>query len=87
MENQRQMLANAALERTAALQTELYRTLRGRPVTPENILLAAHSYDVDYRPLSTYTYQSIRYLHILGANPPENFTPAPPDRPSFSPWV
>ena len=59
----------------------------GRPVTPENILLAAHSYDVDYRPLSTYTYQSIRYLHILGANPPENFTPAPPDQPSFSPWV
>ena len=56
----------------------------GRPATPETILLAAHSYDADYRPLSTYTYRSIRCLHILGANPPENFNPTPPDRPSFS---
>ena len=43
----------------------------GSPVTPENILLAAHSYDADYRPLSTYKYQQIRYLHILGAYPPK----------------
>lgn len=41
----------------------------GSPATPENVLLAAHSYDADYRPLSTYQYQDIRYLHILGANP------------------
>ncbi len=43
----------------------------GSPATPENVLLAAHSYDADYRPLSTYKYQQIRYLHILGAYPPE----------------
>lgn len=43
----------------------------GSPATPENTLLAAHSYDADYRPLSTYTYQDIRYLHILGVHPPE----------------
>ena len=38
----------------------------GTPVTPENILLAAHSYDADYRPLSTYDYKDIRCLHITG---------------------
>lgn len=42
----------------------------GDPITPENILLAAHSYDAYKRPLSTYVYQQIRYLHILGAHPP-----------------
>lgn len=43
----------------------------GTPATPKNILLAAHSYDADFRPLDTYTYQQIRCLHILGANPSE----------------
>ena len=38
----------------------------GNPVTPDNVLIAAHSYDADYRPLSTYEYQKIRYLHIVG---------------------
>jgi len=40
------------------------------PVSPESILVAAHSIDVDYRPLSTYDYQQIRYLHILGSTIP-----------------
>lgn len=39
------------------------------PPTLENTLIAAHSYDADYRPLSTYTFQEIRFLHILGAYP------------------
>ena len=38
----------------------------GRPVTPENVLVAAHSYDANNRPLSTYAYQEARYLHIAG---------------------
>jgi len=38
----------------------------GWPITPENVLLAAHSYDADNRPLATYDYQNIRYIHILG---------------------
>jgi hypothetical protein len=38
----------------------------GRPATPETVLLAAHSYDADNRPLSTYEYQKARYLHITG---------------------
>lgn len=57
----------------------------GNPPTPENILLAAHSYDADNRPLSTYFYQQIRYLHVLGAHPLEKVTPpAPPAAPPFS---
>jgi len=36
------------------------------PFAPENILLAAHSYDADNRPLSTYEYQMFRVIHILG---------------------
>ena len=31
------------------------------------ILVAAHSQDSDYRPLSTYTFQELRFIHILGA--------------------
>lgn len=33
---------------------------------PEGILLAAHSYDADWRPLSTYEYEIYRVLHITG---------------------
>ena len=33
--------------------------------TPETILLAAHSKDSYMRPLSTYNYAKVRYLHIL----------------------
>ena len=36
------------------------------PITPDNILVAAHSYDADYRPLSTYNYEKSRFLHIIG---------------------
>ena len=37
--------------------------------TGQEILVAAHSEDSDYRPLSTYIYKTARYLHILGVNP------------------
>ena len=39
----------------------------GKRGDPEEILLAAHSEDADNRPLSTYSYVTARYLHILGA--------------------
>lgn len=39
----------------------------GNPPSLDNILVAAHSQDADYRPLSTYVYQEIRFIHILGA--------------------
>lgn len=38
----------------------------GYPVTPDTVLIAAHTYDSDNRPLSTYEYHRIRPLHILG---------------------
>jgi hypothetical protein len=38
----------------------------GQPATLENVLVAAHSYDADNRPLSTYEFRNIRYLHITG---------------------
>lgn len=41
----------------------------GRNPTFENTLIAAHSYDADYRPLSTYTVRKYRFIHILGAFP------------------
>lgn len=34
--------------------------------TPEEILVAAHSEDSDFRPLSSYPYESLRLIHILG---------------------
>lgn len=39
----------------------------GRIPTLENTLVAAHSYDADWRPLSSYVFDEIRFLHILGA--------------------
>lgn len=33
---------------------------------PEQILVAAHSEDSDNRPLSSYPYEAVRCLHILG---------------------
>lgn len=38
----------------------------GSPPTLRNTLVAAHSYNSDWRPLSTYLYDEIRFLHILG---------------------
>lgn len=39
----------------------------GSPAALDNILVAAHSQDSDFRPLSTYDIQEIRFLHILGS--------------------
>lgn len=43
----------------------------GDPPTLENTLVAAHSYDADWRALASYELQEIRFLHIIGAYPPE----------------
>ena len=37
-----------------------------QPKSEAEILVAAHSYDADNRPLSTYPYVRARFLHILG---------------------
>lgn len=44
---------------------------RGEVPTFENVLVAAHSNDADYRPLSTYDFTQIRFLHVLGAWHPQ----------------
>lgn len=38
----------------------------GSPPRPDNILVAAHTYDCDNKVLAAYTYKMIRYLHIAG---------------------
>lgn len=35
-------------------------------ITPQDLLIAAHTYDAYLRPLSTYEYQRVRFLHIQG---------------------
>ena len=34
-------------------------------VDPENMLVAAHTVDSDYRPLSSYNYDYFRVLHVI----------------------
>lgn len=41
----------------------------GNPPTLENTLIAAHTYDADNRPLSTYYVEEMRFIHIIGAHP------------------
>lgn len=38
----------------------------GSPATPDNVLVAAHTYDADNRQLSTYNYGEVRFMHIVG---------------------
>jgi hypothetical protein len=37
----------------------------GQTPLPDNILIAAHSVNCDNRALNTYTYNKIRFLHIV----------------------
>ncbi|MDP4109599.1 MAG: amidase domain-containing protein [Bacillota bacterium] len=50
---------------------EYYHTLfiveTSSPPSFGGILVATHSYDANRRPLSTYRFQKIRFLHIIGA--------------------
>ena len=39
----------------------------GEDITPDSILLSAHSFNCDNRPLSSYSYEAVRFVHILGA--------------------
>lgn len=38
----------------------------GYPVSLDNILIAAHTYDRDYYPVTNYNWVNIRFIHILG---------------------
>lgn len=39
----------------------------GPPGDLSQILVAAHSVDADWRPLTSYSFADLRFLHILGA--------------------
>lgn len=39
----------------------------GMPVSLDNILIAAHTYDRDYYPITNYNWIDIRFIHIIGA--------------------
>lgn len=39
----------------------------GNPPSIDNILLAAHTFNSDNRPLNSYSWSDIRFIHILGA--------------------
>lgn len=49
----------------------------GDPPELNNILVAAHSIDADFRPLDTYQFQEIRFIHIIGAYLPPSSGPRP----------
>ena len=49
----------------AFTHTAIVVQILGLP-TLRNTLVASHSYDTDYRPLSTYSFRSARFLHITG---------------------
>ncbi|MGI6776918.1 MAG: amidase domain-containing protein [Acetivibrionales bacterium] len=38
----------------------------GNPASLDNILIAAHTYDRDYYPITNYIWEGIRFLHIKG---------------------
>ncbi|MBQ9459540.1 MAG: amidase domain-containing protein [Oscillospiraceae bacterium] len=42
----------------------------GEPRGADSVLVAAHSYDADDRPLSSYEYQAVRFLHVFGVYKP-----------------
>ncbi|MGI6203396.1 MAG: amidase domain-containing protein [Eubacteriales bacterium] len=44
--------------------TAIIVAVSGNPPTPGTVLVAAHEIDCDYRPLDTYIYQRVRFLHI-----------------------
>ena len=46
--------------------TPVITEVRGRVPSVNNIIVAAHSYDCACRPLSSYVYEEIRFVHIEG---------------------
>jgi hypothetical protein len=55
-----------AIDREEFHHTPVVIEVRGPVATLENIYVAANSYDADCRPLTSYDYKKIRFLHIEG---------------------
>ncbi len=60
--------------------TPVIVAIRGRP-SLRSILVAAHSYDVDNRPLGSYDIKKIRFIHIEGVRWQNPKTPPEPPLP------
>lgn len=50
----------------AAFSHSLFIVETGAKPSPDNILIATHSMDSDYRPISTYTVRKMRFIRIEG---------------------
>ena len=46
------------------------RLLHQPALQPADVLIAAHSSDADNRPLSSYDYRAVRFLHFIGVRKP-----------------
>ena len=58
-------ICQLALNRPSFHHTPVIVAVGAHPA-PDNILVAAHSRDADYRPLSSYAYRAVRFLRIAG---------------------
>lgn len=52
--------------------TMIVTGIRSRFRGARRVLISAHSYDARNRPLSTYDYELVRAIHILGVGEPES---------------
>lgn len=59
-----------ATERPDFHHTPVVLSVGDKP-SPNNIMLAAHSYDAINKPLSAYNYHKIRIIHIIGVRQTE----------------
>ena len=46
-----------------------YHSLFVNAITKDNIFVASHDFDAYMRNLNTYSFEKIRFLHIIGVNP------------------
>lgn len=53
-------------DRDVFQHTPVITEIRGIVPSVNNIIVAAHSYDCACRPLSSYVYEEIRFIHIEG---------------------
>ena len=65
-----------AFEDSTFAHTPVIVFIQGQPI-PDNVYVAAHSMDSDCRPLSSYHYTDVRFIHIRGVRSAAE-TPQPP---------
>lgn len=70
-----------ALDQNRFQHSPVVTEIRGARPTPDTIYVTAHDYDCDCRPLNSYNYHKIRFLHIEGVR----YAPRPQPRESEAP--